>query len=332
MALWLKQLGAKVHGLGLAPDTSPSLFGQIDPASFLESHSLINICEPHAVASLVSACQPQVVFHLAAQPLVRRSYRDPLATWATNVQGSLNVLEALKSLDHPCVVVMVTTDKVYANREWDFGYREDDRLGGCDPYSASKAAAELAIASWRHSFCGLEAHQNSHLAIASARAGNVIGGGDWAEDRIFPDAMRSLASGHSIPVRCPSATRPWQHVLEPLGGYLLLAEKLAEDPVSNSASFNFGPTLEANRSVRDLVLEVLTHWPGYWQDFPIPLPLTRPVVYICKSTKLITNWVGAHVGPSPKQCSDLLPGTKLSIKASVHWNAVLLILTFTRLI
>ena len=318
--------------IGLGTRHFSSLFGQIDPASFLESHSLINICEPHAVASLVSACQPQVVFHLAAQPLVRRSYRDPLGTWATNVQGSLNVLEALKSLDHPCVVVMVTTDKVYANREWDFGYREDDRLGGCDPYSASKAAAELAISSWRHSFCGLEAHQNSHLAIATARAGNVIGGGDWAEDRIFPDAMRSLASGHSIPVRCPSATRPWQHVLEPLSGYLLLAEKLAADPLSIQLPSTSVPLWKLT------AVSVILFWrsspigPGPGKIFPIPLPLTRLVVYICKSTKLITNWVGAHVGPSPKQCSDLLPGTKLSIKASVHWNAVLLILTFTRLI
>ena len=154
---------------------------------------------------------------MAAQPLVRRSYRDPLGTWATNVQGSLNLLEALKPLEHLCAVVMVTTDKVYENREWLHGYRENDRLGGHDPYSASKAASELAIASWRASFCGSATHQTSHLYIATARSGNVIGGGDWAEDRILPDTIRALSAGQPILARRPDATRPWQHVLEPLG-------------------------------------------------------------------------------------------------------------------
>jgi len=220
----------------------------------------------------VQACQPQVVFHLAAQPLVRRSYRDPLGTWATNVQGSLHVLEALKPLQHPCAVVMVTTDKVYENQEWDYGYRERDRLGGHDPYSASKAAAELAIASWRASFCGVAPHQSPHMAIATARAGNVIGGGDWAEDRIVPDAMRALAAGEPVPVRNPNATRPWQHVLEPLGGYLRLAEALSSTQISHTQSnryceaFNFGPLLEANRPVRQLIEAVLLHWPGAWTD------------------------------------------------------------------
>jgi CDP-glucose 4,6-dehydratase len=161
---------------------------------------------------------------------------------------------------------MVTTDKVYANQEWDYGYREEDRLGGHDPYSASKAAAELAIASWRASFCGEASHQTPHLSIATARAGNVIGGGDWAEDRIVPDAMRSLSSGDTVLVRRPQATRPWQHVLEPLGGYLLLAEKLSADGDSFSSSYNFGPALEANRSVCELVETALSSWPGSWQD------------------------------------------------------------------
>jgi CDP-glucose 4,6-dehydratase len=218
----------------------------------------------------VQDAQPEVVIHLAAQALVRRSYLDPLGTWVTNVQGSLHLLEALKSLQHSCAVVMVTTDKVYANQEWDYGYREVDRLGGHDPYSASKAAAELAIASWRASFCGLGDHQTPHLSIATARAGNVIGGGDWAEDRIVPDAMRSLAAGESIPVRQPQATRPWQHVLEPLGGYLLLAEKLAAGGAAYASAFNFGPTLEANRSVSKLVEASLAHWPGSWLDLSDP--------------------------------------------------------------
>jgi len=159
---------------------------------------------------------------------------------------------------------------VYANREWDYGYREGDRLGGHDPYSASKAAAELAIASWRASFCGSDPHQNPHLAIATARAGNVIGGGDWAEDRVVPDAMRALAAGEPIPVRNPRATRPWQHVLEPLGGYLLLAERLTTGAESFSSAFNFGPSLEANRPVQELVEAALQHWPGDWQDLSDP--------------------------------------------------------------
>ena len=160
------------------------------------------------------------MLHLAAQPLVRQGYSYPLDTWSTNVQGTLNILEALKALRQPCAVVIVTTDKVYENKEWGYGYRENDRLGGHDPYSASKAAAELAIASWRSSFCGFDKHQTPYLAIATARAGNVIGGGDWACDRIIPDAVRAIATGRTIEVRNPSATRPWQHVLEPLSGYL----------------------------------------------------------------------------------------------------------------
>ena len=266
LALWLSELGARVTGVALEPDTTPSLFQQLDLSQRLERHHLADIRDREAFAAITTACQPEVVFHLAAQPLVRRSYRDPLGTWATNVQGSLHLLEALKPLQHPCAVVMVTTDKVYANQEWDYGYRESDRLGGHDPYSASKAAAELAIASWRASFCGMAAHQSRQLAIATARAGNVIGGGDWAEDRIVPDAMRALAAAQPVPVRNPQATRPWQHVLEPLGGYLCLAEALATAGSPPCEAFNFGPALEANRSVRLLIEAALQHWPGEWID------------------------------------------------------------------
>jgi len=171
--------------------------------------------------------------------------------------GSLHVLEALRGLSHPCAVVMVTTDKVYANREWAYGYRETDRLGGHDPYSASKAAAELAIASWRASFCGEGPHQTPHLRIATARAGNVIGGGDWARDRIVPDAMRALAMGNAIAVRNPAATRPWQHVLEPLGGYLLLAQQLLSQNEPPSDAFIFGSSLRSKRAVAELVPTML---------------------------------------------------------------------------
>jgi CDP-glucose 4,6-dehydratase len=264
LSLWLSELGALVSGLSLEPDTKPSLFKQLQLEPRLHNHWIADIRDLAAVEVAVVTSQPQVMIHLAAQSLVRRSYRDPLGTWATNVQGSLHILEALKILQHPCAVVMVTTDKVYENQEWDFGYRESDRLGGHDPYSASKGAAELAIASWRSSFRGSAAHQTPYLAIASARAGNVIGGGDWAEDRIVPDAMRALAASETILVRQPTATRPWQHVLEPLGGYLRLAEYLytaqaspagpiAPEQNPFASAFNFGPALESNRSVRELV-------------------------------------------------------------------------------
>ena len=269
LLLWLQQLGAEVWGYALEPETQPSLFRQLArdrPPGVDWHHCEADLADLSFLKDWVQQAQPEVVLHLAAQPLVRRSYADPLGTWATNVQGSLNLLEALKPLQHPCAVVMVTTDKVYQNREWAYGYREPDRLGGHDPYSSSKAAAEIAIASWRSSFCGKAPHQSPHLRIATARAGNVIGGGDWAADRIVPDAMRALAAGEPIAVRNPAATRPWQHVLEPLSGYLRLLEALATDPDPPCEAFNFGPQLDSNRPVCDLVQTMLSHWPGEWLD------------------------------------------------------------------
>jgi len=266
LALWLSELGAKVTGVGLEPDTEPNLFSQLQLEERLQGHYIADIRDLKTLAAIAETSKPEVGLHLAAQPLVRRSYDDPLGTWTTNVMGSLHLLEALKPLQHPCAVVMVTTDKVYENREWAYGYREPDRLGGHDPYSASKAGAEIAIASWRSSFCGERFHQTPHLRIATARAGNVIGGGDWAADRILPDAMRSLGWGEPIPVRNPAATRPWQHVIEPLAGYLQLAEALATDGDPPCEAFNFGPTLASNRSVGELVHTILEHWPGEWLD------------------------------------------------------------------
>ena len=270
LLLWLQELGAQVWCYALEAESAPNLFRQLAAERPTQAHSWHHqegdLADLAALNALVELCQPQVVLHLAAQPLVRRSYLDPLNTWATNVQGALHLLEALNPLAHPCSVVMVTTDKVYQNREWPYGYRELDRLGGHDPYSASKAAAELATASWRASFCGTAPHQTPHLRIATARAGNVIGGGDWAVDRIVPDAMRALAAADPIAVRNPAATRPWQHVLEPLGGYLRLAEALATDPDPPCEAFNFGPQLESNRPVRELIAIMLSHWPGEWAD------------------------------------------------------------------
>jgi CDP-glucose 4,6-dehydratase len=268
LLLWLKELGAHVWGYALKPEGTRNLF--LDLVGNLSSgnrftHQVGDLADFRSLSKLVQSCQPEVVLHLAAQSLVRRSYEDPLGTWATNVNGSLHLLEALRPLEHTCAVVMVTTDKVYANQEWEHGYRETDRLGGHDPYSASKAAAELAIASWRSSFCGCEVHQTPHLLIATARAGNVIGGGDWAADRIVPDAIRALTAQESIVVRNPGATRPWQHVLEPLGGYLYLAQKLLTAPSPPCEAFNFGPSLSSNRPVRVLVEAMLRKWHGSWE-------------------------------------------------------------------
>jgi CDP-glucose 4,6-dehydratase len=269
LLLWLQQLGAEVWGYSLEPEPEPNLFRQLrrdQRHGKSWHHREADLADLASLKDWVHKAQPEVVIHLAAQPLVRHSYIDPLGTWATNVQGSLHLLEALKPLQHVCAVVMVTTDKVYENREWAYGYREPDRLGGHDPYSASKAAAEIAIASWRGSFCGMAPHQTGNLHIATARAGNVIGGGDWSADRIVPDAMRALAAGESVTVRNPAATRPWQHVLEPLSGYLRLAEALAIESDPPCEAFNFGPQRESNRPVRELVNFMLSHWSGDWID------------------------------------------------------------------
>lgn len=270
LLFWLLQLGAEVWGYALPPEGEPNLFVELTkeyPSGSGWRHRQGDLADIEYLKDWVLQAQPDVVFHLAAQPLVRQSYKDPLGTWATNVQGSLHLLEALKPLSHTCSVVMITTDKVYENCEWPYGYRESDRLGGHDPYSASKAGAEIAIASWRASFCGNAPHQTPYLRIATARAGNVIGGGDWAADRIVPDIVRAVAAGKPIVVRNPYSTRPWQHVLEPLGGYLQLAQALASsDHPSNCDAFNFGPTLDSNRSVRELVTDMLSYWPGCWID------------------------------------------------------------------
>ena len=274
LLLWLLELGAEVWGYALEAEPEPNLFRLLQPSFGPRfHHHEADLADREVLSEWVRQANPEVVLHLAAQPLVRQSYVDPLGTWATNVMGSLHLLEALKPLDQRCAVVLVTTDKVYANQEWAYGYRENDPLGGRDPYSASKAGAEIAIASWRASFCGSSAHQSPHLAIATARAGNVIGGGDWAADRIVPDAMRALAAGQPIAVRNPNATRPWQHVLEPLGSYLLLAERLATSAEPPTEAFNFGPTLASNRPVRQLVESMLVHWPGSWVDQSDPAAL-----------------------------------------------------------
>lgn len=266
---WLLDLGAEVQGFSLPPPTEPALFDQLELGRRIARHHIGDVRDFPAVHESISSCRPDFVFHLAAQPLVRASYQQPVDTYAVNVMGTVHVMEALRSLRHPCAAVMITTDKCYENREWLHGYREEDPLGGHDPYSSSKAAAEIAIAAYRRSF--FPAAGPVPVALASARAGNVIGGGDWATDRIVPDCMRALARGEPVRVRNPRATRPWQHVLEPLSGYLLLAARLREALVGASpreelaGAFNFGPDVSSNRSVESLVGEIFRHWPGVLQ-------------------------------------------------------------------
>ena len=263
---WLLDLGAVVHGYALAPDTAPALFNQLGLATRLE-HEVADIRDAQSVRRSIHDFRPDFVIHMAAQPLVRRSYAIPVETYETNVMGTINVLEALRGITSPCSVVIVTTDKCYKNHESGRAYEEQDPLGGHDPYSSSKAMAEIATSAYWNSY-----FLKSMVRVASARAGNVIGGGDWAEDRIVPDAMRALNQGDNIRVRNPKAVRPWQHVLEPLGGYLSLAAGMADD-ASLTTAFNFGPDPDSNRTVEDLVTEILKNRQGLWKDASDPTAL-----------------------------------------------------------
>jgi CDP-glucose 4,6-dehydratase len=263
LTAWLKLMGARVVGLALDPPTNPSHF---DAANLGRNMTdlRIDLRNPGAVEQAVVSAEPDFLFHLAAQALVRQSYVDPLDTWQTNVQGTLHVLEALRKLDKNCAAVIVTSDKCYDNVEWVWGYRETDTLGGPDPYSASKGAAELAIRSHIKSFFPRE---TSKVRIASARAGNVIGGGDWADDRIVPDCVKAWSLGDTVELRNPDSIRPWQHVLEPLSGYLMLASALSHQPKLHGEPFNFGPLAQQNRSVRELAQQMAQHWDRVsWSD------------------------------------------------------------------
>ena len=263
LTTWLLQMKANVYGISLPPSSSKNLFDSLKIKNEI-NHIICDIRNKEQLNKHINEIKPDIIFHLAAQPLVIKSYLEPIQTWETNVIGTLNILNSITSLNNECIGVFITTDKVYKNNEWAYGYREIDPLGGHDPYSSSKASCEMAIASWRSSF--LDPKQNNKFFISSARAGNVIGGGDWSENRIIPDVIRALEKNKKISVRNPFSTRPWQHVLEPLSGYLILAEKLSQDHKAFSSSFNFGPFVESNRSVKDLVNECLKHWDG---DFTI---------------------------------------------------------------
>ena len=259
LCLWLQHCGAKVTGFALPPPTQPSLFEQARVAD--EMISIIgDIRDLSALKNVMQQVQPEIVFHLAAQPLVRYSYQEPVETYATNVMGTLHILESIRSVDSVRAAVMITTDKCYENKEWYWGYRENEPLGGHDPYSSSKACAEVLISSYRQSYFPNHHYQEHKTAIASARAGNVIGGGDWAMDRLIPDILRAIMQGKPVHIRNPYAIRPWQHVLEPLAGYLQLAEKLYQEGVDYAQPWNFASHAEDAKPVQWIVEKMLASW------------------------------------------------------------------------
>ena len=265
LSLWLRQMGAEVFGASVGIPTIPSHFQVSNLGTYLEDHWL-DIRSTSALAELTASVRPDFVFHLAAQALVRPAYRDPTDTWLTNVMGTVNVLESLRSLKNPCIAVFITSDKCYDNVESIWGYRETDVLGGPDPYSASKGAAELAIRSYIQSFFPAD----GPVRISIGRAGNVIGGGDWASDRVVPDCMRAWSRCETVEIRNPLATRPWQHVLEPLSGYLSLAMSLKEGSSLHGEPFNFGPPAQQDHSVGELVSAMAEHWSQVrWKDVSV---------------------------------------------------------------
>ena len=259
LALWLHEMGASVCGLALAAEAEPShsrLLG------LRHDEAIVDLRDGDAVRSAVAAFAPEIVFHLAAQALVRRGYREPVATFATNVGGLVHLLEAVRATPSVRAVVNATSDKCYSNLNTRRGYCEDDALGGRDPYSASKACAEIVSASYRGSFLSMDDGRGHRVALATARAGNVVGGGDWSEDRLVPDLVRSVTGGVAAVIRYPGATRPWQHVLEPLAGYLMLGQRLLADPGNAEGAWNFGPDASGELSVADAIAAFSAHWPA----------------------------------------------------------------------
>lgn len=272
LSIWLHEMGAEVVGVGLNPYSEKDNFVLSGIGKRIKADIRADIRDGERLKEIFREYQPEVVFHLAAQPLVRLSYEIPVETYEVNVMGSINVMEAVRVTESVRAVVMITTDKCYENREQLWGYREDEPMGGYDPYSSSKGAAEIAISSWRRSFFNPEDYGcKHHVSIASARAGNVIGGGDWAKDRIVPDCIRALEAGKEVEIRSPKAIRPWQHVLEPLSGYLLLAAKMSQEPTTYCEGWNFGPRMESVSTVWEVAtLLTKSYGKGTLKDVSIP--------------------------------------------------------------
>jgi CDP-glucose 4,6-dehydratase len=259
LSLWLQSLGAELTGFALQPPTQPSLFQRAGVERGMRS-IIADVRDLPAFRCAMHEAQPEIVIHMAAQPLVRYSYQNPVETYSTNVMGTVHLLEAVRTVATVKAVVIVTSDKCYENREWVWGYREDDPMGGSDPYSSSKGCAELVTSAYRTSYFSPEKYGQHGVALASCRAGNVIGGGDWAADRLIPDVLRAVESGHAVQIRNPAAIRPWQHVLEPLYGYLLLANKLFVEGPGYAQGWNFGPSDEDAKSVQWVVENLVRRW------------------------------------------------------------------------
>jgi CDP-glucose 4,6-dehydratase len=261
LSLWLNSMGAEVFGYALKPDTSPNLFDVLQLETLISKSYISDIRDFSALNKVMQDIKPDVVIHMAAQPLVRYSYAHPIDTYATNLMGTVHVLEAVRQSNSVKAAVMVTTDKCYDNKEWVWGYRENDSMGGYDPYSNSKGCAELATTAYRQSFF-TDKSGVIQVGLASARAGNVIGGGDWSVDRLIPDAIKSFESNHELLIRNPNATRPWQHVLEPISGYLILAQALFEAPTEFSSGWNFGPGDSDVKTVEQVLEVLIKQWGG----------------------------------------------------------------------
>lgn len=273
LSLWLRRLGAEVTGYSLEPPTNPNLYALAGIGDLI-TDVRADVREFEGLKEAIDTCRPEIVFHLAAQALVRRSYLEPIATYSTNVMGTVNLLEAIRQVGGVKAVVIVTSDKCYENKERVWGYRENEPMGGYDPYSSSKGCAELVTAAYKNSFFNSADYAKHGLALASARAGNVIGGGDWGQDRLIPDCIRAVLNGEIIRTRRPQATRPWQHVLEPLSGYLMLAERLSRDGIEFAEGWNFGPFDHDAKTVEWVVKKFCETWnyaPGFdIEKAPIP--------------------------------------------------------------
>jgi CDP-glucose 4,6-dehydratase len=292
LSLWLQSLGAKVSGLALPPPTSPSLFEVARVAEGMESR-IADLRHASQALAAAQAADPEIVLHLAAQPLVRQSYADPVETYATNVMGTLHLLEAIRTLPRVRAVVIVTSDKCYENREWWWGYRETDPPGGFDPYSSSKGCVEILTAAYRNSYFHPSRYPEHKVAVATARAGNVIGGGDWAADRLIPDCVRAIEAGAPVHLRSPDAIRPWQHALDPLAGYLMLAERLCGDGAAFGEAWNFGPSDDDARPVREVVEELVRLWGGgaRWEVDAAPQPHEATYLKLdCSKARMRLGW------------------------------------------
>jgi len=314
LSLWLQQMGARLSGYALAPPTDPSLFEVAELATGMQS-TLGDVRDLAALTQAMQVARPEVVIHMAAQSLVRPSYADPVGTYATNLMGTVHVLEAVRLTPSVRAAIIVTSDKCYENREWVWGYRENEAMGGYDPYGSSKGCAELATAAYRSSFFNPAQHADHGVAVASVRAGNVIGGGDWAQDRLLPDCLRAFGAGGPVRIRSPHALRPWQHVLEPLCGYLLLAERLLQEGPSYGEGWNFGPHPNDVRPVSYVVAKMASLWGtgAVWEVETEAQPHEaqclkldcakahqrlnwRPRLEIDAALRLVVEWHRAHQG------------------------------------